>query len=252
MYLAEVFFPFGKARKKSAVADAAGDLIGCWYKNGQIWNRDWSLIADKTGIRAFLVLPERTALSGKHARKYVTDRLEKLAGLGVEPFRVTILGRELETMASCRCRKPDAYYLFASHASPLWCGQCHQPVPLYRIPPTYDDSEYHDLLGWRKDYLACDGLWFSGLAERHQKRQLASPDSELSKTGRMLAAKVETLTGVPTYYYLFRYNGRSLAAEKATKCIVCAGDWLLEKRWDDFDFRCDRCRLISNIAFDVR
>lgn len=81
---------------------------------------------------------------------------------------------------------------------------------------------------------------------------MASPDSQLSTIGRALAAKIETLTGVPTYYYLFRYNGRSLAAEKATKCIVCGGDWVLEKRWGDFDFRCDGCRLVSNIAFDVR
>ena len=56
-----------------------------------------------------------------------------------------------------------------------------------------------------------------------------------------------------TFYFLSKGRGRSRAAEQARLCPGCGGDWLLEEpRHDCFDFRCESCRLLSNIAWTVR
>jgi predicted nucleic acid-binding Zn ribbon protein len=248
MYFAEVWFPFGTTRKKTVVGEEVTGLIVWWNRNGQVNGRNWSVIVDEKGIRAFLILPERTALAKKHANKYVTASLEKLVALGVEPFLVTILGREMGTFTSCRCRKPSRYYLFASVGSPLWCGDCRNPVPLYRIPPISGD-EYYGILMWNEDHLACDTLWLgSAVGERFSGRQMSEPESELSRAGREICAAIEEKTGIPTYFYLHRYSGRSMKSEKARKCPVCSGEWLLAERWGIFDFQCDGCRLLSSLA----
>ena len=48
------------------------------------------------------------------------------------------------------------------------------------------------------------------------------------------------------------YGARSRARELARLCPMCGGSWRLEEPWHIFDFKCDRCQLLSNIAWDVR
>jgi len=46
---------------------------------------------------------------------------------------------------------------------------------------------------------------------------------------------------------------RSLSAEMRRKCPGCRGPWLLKKPLHGkFDFRCDKCHLLSNIAWNIR
>ncbi len=49
----------------------------------------------------------------------------------------------------------------------------------------------------------------SGAVEIPAYRQLADPNSLLSEDGRRLCREVESRTGIPTFYYLLRYWGRS-------------------------------------------
>jgi predicted nucleic acid-binding Zn ribbon protein len=88
--------------------------------------------------------------------------------------------------------------------------------------------------------------------ERAATREMSRADSSLSKRGRAICDKVTASTGIPTYYYLYRYTATTMKQERARKCPSCAGEWLLEEPEHIFDFRCDRCRLVSSISFDVR
>ncbi|MFA0698754.1 DUF2310 family Zn-ribbon-containing protein, partial [Vibrio sp. 10N.222.49.C9] len=56
---------------------------------------------------------------------------------------------------------------------------------------------------------------------------------------------------VPTYYYLYQVGGESLKQEQQRKCPKCGGEWLLDEPLHDmFHFKCDSCRLLSNISWD--
>ena len=78
-------------------------------------------------------------------------------------------------------------------------------------------------------------------------------DSALTKSGLENCRLISAITKKPVYYYFYRGNGRKMAVEKKRKCPKCGGDWLLDEPWHGkFDFKCDKCHLLSNIAWDVR
>jgi len=82
---------------------------------------------------------------------------------------------------------------------------------------------------------------------------LADPASELAEEGRDLCRAIESATGVPTFYYLMRYWGRPKAEERR-RCPGCGDAWRTERpreppnRFWQFDFKCDRCRLVSHLG----
>ena len=108
---------------------------------------------------------------------------------------------------------------------------------------------------WHHRYRVLDQLWTaSDVGERFAYRQLSELQSDLSKLGRLVCRNVEKTAGIPTYYYLYRWYGRSVASEHRRSCPGCGRKWFADESqrlsWF-FGFRCDRCRLVSNIASDV-
>ena len=101
---------------------------------------------------------------------------------------------------------------------------------------------------------AMDWLFFgTGPGERFAHEQLSRLESELSTDGRELARKLEKKVRVPVFYYLSKHFGRSDRAERKRKCPSCGKAWLRKEPLHRiFDFQCRRCRLLSNVAFDVR
>ncbi|MGL5288022.1 MAG: DUF2310 family Zn-ribbon-containing protein, partial [Aeromonas sp.] len=78
-------------------------------------------------------------------------------------------------------------------------------------------------------------------------------DSRLYRRGSDLAKRLEALSAIPTYYYLYRVGGISGAQERARLCPSCGGEWALtEPLHQIFDFKCDQCRLVSNLSWDFK
>ncbi len=76
--------------------------------------------------------------------------------------------------------------------------------------------------------------------------------SGLTKSGLEICNGIQNLTKKPCFYYLYHPNGRSLKKERERKCPSCNGEWLLEKQLHNlFDFKCDKCHLLSHIAFSL-
>jgi predicted nucleic acid-binding Zn ribbon protein len=180
--------------------------------------------------------------------------MDKLKHYGAA-LEVKVLGTRPESSSACECQTGGPLVLFTTYmrrASPLTCADCLRPVPLYRIPHTYGE-EYGDVLRWESDYQACDTLYMnSGAGERFGEREMSRRDSSLSPRGRALCKSIAELTGRGVYYYLSRTGGRSRARELLRRCPDCGGEWLLEEPFHIFDFKCDRCMLLSNISFDFR
>lgn len=153
------------------------------------------------------------------------------------------------------CSGPGAYALFTNYLSlesAIRCMDCFRPVALYRMTPM-GSGEFSELIAWQSDYQACDSLQMNcTVLERAATRELSNVDSSLTTRGRAHGARLAASSGRPFYYYLYRGHGRSHRSEVARRCPGCGGEWHLAQRLHSlFDFKCDRCHLLSNIAFDV-
>jgi len=252
MYIAEVRIQRERATRKW-LEDLTYDLLACWHKNGQVLG-EWGIVKQQNAFLVFVSLPAKNSLADKFANKYVRERVKELKGCGSPP-EIRVLGPEPESPSACRCKSWTSLVLFTTYLnreSPLRCGGCFNPVPLYRIPHIQDE-EYLDVLQWEADYKACDTLQMhTATGERFGERQMFRHDSSLSQRGRQLCASISRVTSCPTYYYLSKNRCRSSQEENMRRCPGCGGSWKLRVRRHLFDFRCDRCLLLSNIAWALR
>lgn len=255
MYIAELSFAILDEHDQEAASHAINDLLGSFRMNGQICGREWCIAERSGSYVAFVLLPAQNALDIAFANKYVHKGLQAFAEAGLHFPIITLLGPDIDEVVPCSCIAPPSYILYTTYLAlvpPLRCGKCFQQVPLYRLPKTYDDG-YYDIVCWQSDYQSCDALQMNcRTLERSATRQLSRMDSTLSRQGIDICARITAATGVPTYYYLYRYGARGLKQERRRVCPSCQREWLLEEEWHLFDFKCDRCRLVSNIAWDVR
>jgi predicted nucleic acid-binding Zn ribbon protein len=255
MFDARIQFDLQPTADLDDVSDLVNRLLSALRMSGQICGKEWPVILGEATCTAYVMLPAEDALSAAHRSVYIPQILESLVLAGLSEPRITILGEDLDGDDPCPCGTPPSYVLyttFLSLESPLRCGGCFLPVPLYSLPQT-NHGEYSDVISWQSNYQACDTLQMScQVLERAATRELSRVESTLSREGLRICREWETASGVPCYYYLYRYGARSWARELARPCPGCGGSWRLEEPWHFFDFKCDQCRLLSNIAWDVR
>ncbi len=261
MFNVEITFAYRSRRDgwtgqldESAVAAAVYGVLGAWKQNGQLLPGEFPRTIMRTCCRVVATCPETNSLEPRYAGKDVREAVAGLAESGLREPAWRLLGEDLDSPVADKCRKPTWYILSAdclSNAPPVQCGECHEPIPLYRLPSPVDPGK---VLYWHHTYRAMDFIQLgSGTGERFALKQMADPNSFLSRDGREICRVIEKATGVPTYYYLQRVRPRSLAAEKKSVCPSCGRKWLLAKPLHGrYDFKCDRCRLLSNIACSAR
>jgi predicted nucleic acid-binding Zn ribbon protein len=239
-----------------AVEDPCDDVVSCWYKNGQIETSRWHVIRGSNQVRIIASIPDTTALDERNNNVYAQNALDALAAHDFASPKVRVLGIDQAFDAPCVCAVRESlilYTTYLSNSTPVRCGTCFAPVPLYRLPHTRNE-EHLDVLHWASDYRACDTLQMHcTTGERFAELQLYRYDSSLSRQGRGIAAELSKRLRVPVYYFLLTSRGTSDKSERTRVCPSCKGEWLLSQAWHTlFDFRCDRCSLVSNIACDLR
>jgi predicted nucleic acid-binding Zn ribbon protein len=250
LYLAEITFVSKKEFDREEVEDTIYSLLGSLRMNGQIIGDEFSIILTNQGYAAYQKLPLSNSLDISHANKYVLKDLEKLESNGVS-LAINIMGEKIESTAICECKNRKSLIFFTNYLtteSPLRCGDCFGTIPLYLIPHTYDD-EYYNVITWQSDYKACDSLQMGcKTGERFGSREISKIDSSLSRRGIEICTQITDLTGLP-----YRHNDQKRLMEEKRKCPSCSGGWLLKEPLHElFDFKCDRCRLLSNISWSVR
>jgi predicted nucleic acid-binding Zn ribbon protein len=258
MYNVELFFKRqGRTLPEERAAGAIDELVRALQRNGQILEGITIPTAIvRGGYQTVASIPERRSLSLSLHSTRVRTAMRDLKRSGLALPRARVIGRQLDSTPVCGCRRSASLILttnFLTSELPLRCGGCHGVVPFYRFPHTTDYGTYEDIISWTWHYRAFDGIWIaSGAGERLAYRELSEHDSKLSRWGHDLCRLIDKRSGAPTYYYLMKHYGRSVASERKRKCPDCGGKWLLKEPWHRlYDFKCDRCRLLSNIAFDV-
>lgn len=257
MYVAQIDFPFEGEDEEERVLDAAHSVMGAWWRQSQSLTESEPVVELPGRYRFFTNLYEVDSLDRKNDNAWQVRNLADLASAGGQEPEIRILGEDPSGPGVCDCSSPEALVLYAGRypfsCSPVSCLSCFGDVPLYRIP-TWEGEEHFLLRCWEADYRAIDTLNMSAdVGERFAERQLLDWESRLSTVSRELAAKVGEVTGVPTYIQLLRMRGRGWKVESKQGCPSCGGGWLLAQRLHFiWDFRCDACRILSNLSGEAR
>ncbi len=167
-------------------------------------------------------------------------------------IEIEYLGKEVDIEGHCSCKQPGYFIFSGTPYIPLWCGTCDSSVPLYRIPPTHEfEKNYRDINSWNKENLAWSEIEFYSGEELFAHQQLGDLTSTHNIEAMELRSKIQHVSNTKCYYYLeeLRYV-KSTSEAKSRKCPSCNGNWLLKKQLHNkYDFKCDKCQILSSLAF---
>ncbi|QIZ77406.1 Zn-ribbon-containing protein [Ferrimonas lipolytica] len=257
MYLVEIRFECYADTTITAVERAINGLMEAWRHNGQLLGREFPLVQNGAEFSLRAMCPEETSLHHGFASAWVKRKVDELSEAKLLQPRVKMLGRDINSEQSADELPQQWQVLYTTYVhscSPLRDGNTLLPVPLYRLPATFN-GDHKSVVKWQTEWQACDELQMagSGAVEFAALNEIADVNSTLFRRGWDLRGRIEYQTKIPTYYYLYRVGGESLATEHARPCPRCgSSDWLLDEPLHDlFYFKCDNCRIVSNISWDV-
>lgn len=256
MWVCELQFDCYQDTQLNQVESAIRQYLDALRYNGQILGREFPTSMHAGWLSSRVVCPEQDSLHPRYHSRQVELAISGLHQAGLTSPKVTRKGQDLNSDTTDHCPERAWQLLYTTYlhsCSPLRCGEHFAPIPLYQIPAVAN-GDSKQVLKWQEDWEACDQLQMNGsILEHAAVLEISTPDSRLSQRGRDLARRIEHVTKVPTFYYLYRVGGDSLAAERDRPCPGCGQDWRLsEPLHDIFDFRCEPCRLISNLSWDFK
>ena len=248
MFTFDIILDLSKTGYEPEIAEYLENLICCFSDAQQVIKTDCTFVHASNALRVSVGCPEADALDLKNCTAYGKHWVEQLENALQAPVQFIPTGADPRFEPYIGQENPSFYILYGNRYFPLFNGDANRFVPLYKIPFTYhDEACYNDVRFWNNNYERLYGLWFSGELQKFALRQMQDPHSVLSKQGRAVCQRIEAVTGVPTYYFLFNYRQRSLAQDRAWKCPLCGKNWLLEgaEPSDDLAFRCTDDRIVS-------
>ena len=259
MYLIETYFRLtaleNNIESQSRLLNA---VIDQWRYNGQIIGREIPLyLAEEDGAQGFamrVICPEQDSLFPQNNNAEVNRALEEAEKCGVIFDGFQLVGDDFNSDQTAENASPAWQVLYTTHlqsCSPIHNGENFAPIPLYKQLKNQPHLS-QDLIKWQENWQACDQLQMNGAVLKQQSlAEISDHQSTLSKHGRYLAQEIEKETGIPTYYYLYRVGGQSLESEKSRCCPSCGANWALKNAiFDTLYFKCDTCRLVSNLSWN--
>lgn len=256
MFVTELDFEVYCDTSMAAVEKAINYCLDCLRYNGQVIGRELPVVMKGTNFVARVVCPEEDSLHPDNHSPQVKLAFKQLSEFGLLQPKVKIVGQDMNSDPSDESEKVSWQILYTSHlhtCSPIRHGETFQPIPLYRLPAVANGDQ-KQFIKWQEDWSACDQLQMNGSVVEHPSlHEISSSKSHLFKRGWDLCRRMAVVSGIPTYLYIYRVAGESKEKEQARKCPVCDGDWALEEPIHEvFDFKCDKCRLVSNLSWDFK
>ncbi len=259
MYVGELQFRIVADTSLTDAEAAIRDYLEALIFQGQILGREFPTAQAADHFISRVVLPEKDALAPANHSAAGLQAFEALGRAGLSYPKLQILGPDLMSNHTDPCPSPPAFILycrFSQMNSVLYCAEHFAPVPLYRLcRSTAGNSDFESLIRWQLQFQALDEIQMQqdSLLQRQAERALQQPHSKLNRQGRQLARQLSRQSGKPVYFALYRGSSPDCQAEEHRHCPYCNGDWRLSAPWHDlFDFRCDRCQVVSNIAWQCQ
>ncbi|MEL6115483.1 Zn-ribbon-containing protein [Photobacterium sp. SP02] len=256
MYVVELQFECFDNTTVAAVEQAINGLMDALRYNGQVLGREFPVVMDDAVFKVRAVCPEKTSLHSQFHSPQVKAGINRLTQASLLAPKIKVLGRDINSEATAE-EAPGWQVLYTTYVhtcSPLRSGDSLLPIPLYRIPATFN-GDHKALVKWQTEWQACDEIQMAGgcKAEHAALHEIRDADSDLFRRGWDLRGRVEYLTKVPTYYYQYRVGGVSLSDEADRPCPKCGQAWRVDEPIHGiFHFKCDPCRLVSNLSWDYQ
>lgn len=236
---------------RDAVEDAVWSYVASLEKNGNIWGEAiWTWTAQEK-LTITCLVPLESALEPDVGAVNVATARAELEALVGQPIEWRLRGTpELSRATGPELLQAPAFCLRTTmfdRTSPVVIGGSRESAPLYLLP--LGERLREACVAWMRAYQAHDRIWIDSRdLESAAYAQMSSPDSELSRRGQTICADVERATGVPTYYFLYRYFVRDprLGPEA---CPICKTSWSAGMLFERH-LVCDACRLVSDEGVD--
>lgn len=255
MYLAELRF--------KVIADttltSAEKAIRCYHEalifNGQIIGREFPTALQQDVFCSRIVLAHADALQPKQFSYRGKLAEEQLAAAGLAYPQLSILGQDLLSQPSCQTLPAELvlFTTFSDSCSPVRCAQTLLPVPLYWLASAATDHEA--LIRWQIQFQALDEIQLQAqrVLPKAAENSLQQLHSKLNRQGRQLARQLSQLNERPVFYALYSGSSANCTVEANKCCPSCKQPWRLPiPQADLFDFRCNSCQLLSNIAWECQ
>lgn len=229
-------------------AELLGYLLSSFVQNGQIADGSHTYFDDNGYLSTIVNIFHHDALQTRYFNKYLDDWFGYFAD---DDVVITPLGEAVESDPITTPEQASAFVLTTQVyelESPVKGLDSHLPVPIHYLPKTYHDDTFYNLLSWMRDYHACDGLQMRcTVGELWALEQMGNITSELTQQGREICQILSEKLQKPVYYHLYHYY---ISEDPATaNCPSCGGDWRLATPLHGrYDFKCDKCLLLSNIG----
>lgn len=224
---------------------------------GQILGREFPTYQAQDSFFSRVVLPQADALEKKSHSTAGLDALERLQQVGLSYPKLAILGDDLMSNHTDPCPSHSALILFCSFSatnSVLYCAEHFAPVPLYKVGRN-SGEDFESLVRWQLQYQALDEIQMqeSRVLLKSAEQSLQGFYSGLNQQGYKQVRALSKELQKPVYYYLYSGSSPDCSLDAGKTCPCCGSDWKLTESWHGlFDFRCEPCQLVSNIAFDCQ
>lgn len=256
MYLAELSFRVIADTDLTQAEAAIRNYIEALIFNGQVLGREFPTAWQPPHFCCRIVLPAEDALHQPHHSSRGLAAIAQLADAGLAYPAVRVLGVDLMSQHSAPSCDTEFYVLysrFSDSCSPIRCSDYLSPVPLYLLTPAQHDFE--QLIRWQLQFQALDEIQMqqNRVLFKAAERSLQQLHSTLNRQGRRLAKQLEAVNKRPVYYALYSGSSKNCQQEEHKLCPGCGANWrLAEPLLSVFDFKCDYCRLVSNIAWECQ
>ncbi|MEI6858594.1 MAG: Zn-ribbon-containing protein [Shewanella sp.] len=226
MHVIELRFECFDNTTLTAAEKTINGLLEAYRANGQILGREFAVAINDGEFRVRLLMPEKSSLAKRFNSPWVKRALCELTNAKLLAPREKYIGQDINSEVSSS-KAPSWQLVYTSYVhmcSPVRNGDTLQPIPLYQLPATFN-GDHKCIIRWQTEWQACDELQMAAATK--------AESSDLFRRGWDLRGRVEYLTAIPTYYYLYRVGGESLTSEKAHPCPRCGNkDWLLMAKFN--------------------
>ncbi|MAD77304.1 MAG: nucleotide-binding protein [Rheinheimera sp.] len=256
MYLAELTYKVIADTSFSQAEATIRAFTEALIFNGNVLGREFPTAWQQDRFCARLVIPAADALQRPHLSARVLQAEQQLMAAGLAYPQVKVLGMDIMSQHSSNQDTETLvlFTTFSDNCSPLRNLADLAPVPLYQLLPA-EGVDHESLIRWQ--------IQFQALEEVQQQQQrvlkktaensLQQFNSALNRQGRLLAKKISQHNALPVYYAMYSGSSNNCAADPVKPCPGCGNAWrLTTPLLELFDFKCDRCQLVSNIAWECQ
>ncbi len=207
-------------------------------KTGQVYE-NFQVVREAGQYAVYVIMPGADALNLEFCSDESVEYVRRLAAIFA--LKVESLGACITCEDSCTCEKSSWYMLytdFGTPESPLICGDCGKPVPIYKLPEIPDAEGQSRILNWQEQFQAMQKLGMFNYDTAYTDAQLYGAATRLNKMGRSLCKTLEKATSIPVFYHLEQNK-----AEKGAACPICGSEWSRTANAELAGNLCTHCRI---------